>query len=142
MRETIIDNLTQRFGFYADLATQVDDDTINAAMDIPRQRSLGQHLWCIVGARESFATAIEAGEMCGWSSSVTQFERDEFIAKLKQSAQILLAAIDGVGEWTPQRHKLLAQVAEHEVMHEGQIIRLLFGLQKPLPSSCAWAVCD
>lgn len=36
----------------------------------------------------------------------------------------------------------LAQVAEHEVMHEGQIICVMFGLDKPLPASCRWAVCD
>ena len=143
MRATIVDNLAKRFGFYADLAAQVDDDAIKAEMDIPRHRSLGMHLWCVVGTRESFAKAIEAGQMRGWSSSVAKFEREEFIAKLEQSSQTLLGAIDGVGEgeWTPERERLLAQVAEHEVMHEGQIIRLMFGLQKPLPSSCSWAVC-
>lgn len=144
MRETIVNNLVNRFGFYADLATQVDDETINAKMDVPQHRSLALHLWCVIGTRESFAKAIEAGQMRGWSSSVGNFEREEFIAKLEQSSQTLLDAIESVGEdeWTPARERLLAQVAEHEVMHEGQIIRLMFGLQKPLPSSCSWAVCD
>ena len=142
MRDTILANLTKRFEFYADLAKETDDDTINAELDVTRNRSLGLHLWCIVGARESYAKAITAGEMRGWESSVQKLERDEFVRKLAASSATLLEAIRAVGDWTPARDELLAQVAEHEVMHEGQIIRLMFGLEKPLPSSCAWAVCS
>ncbi len=142
MRDIVVDNLGKRFGFYADLIADTDEATINAAMDVPRHRSLGMHLWCIVGARESYAKAIEAGAMQRWSSSVTKFEPEEFTAKLASSAQALQDAIDAVEDWTPERERLLADIAEHEVMHEGQIIRLMFGLEKPLPESCHWAVCS
>lgn len=141
MRETIVANLRKRFDFYTDLVAEVDDETINAELAVARNRSLGLHLWCVVGSRESFAKAIAAGEMAGWSSSVTKFERDQLNAKLVGSSQLLLEAIGAVQAWTPEREQLLAQIAEHEVMHEGQIIRLMFGLEKPLPASCAWAVC-
>ena len=142
MRDVIVENLRQRLGFYADLAAQVDDETIKAQLSVASHRSLGEHLWCVVGTRESFARAISAGEMRGWACSVANFSHDEFVAKLAESARTLLASIDGVAEWTPERNKLLAQVAEHEVMHEGQIICVMFGLDKPLPASCRWAVCD
>ena len=142
MRETIIQNLTTRFEFYADLIDQTEDGLLKAQLDVPRNRSLGEHLWCIVGTRESFAKAITAGAMGGWSSSVKKLEQEEFTTKLAASAHALLAAINGVDDWTPARNRLLAEVAEHEVMHEGQIIRLMFGLEKPLPSSCSWAVCS
>lgn len=141
MRDTILANLTRRFEFYADLAKETGDNTVNAELDVPRSRSLGLHLWCIVGTRESYAKAIAAGEMRGWESSVKKLEQDEFVRKLASSSAALLEAIRAVSDWTPERDKLLAEVAEHEVMHEGQIIRLMFGLEKPLPSSCAWAVC-
>lgn len=141
MRETIIDNLAKRIDFYADLIEQADDGTLAAELAVPRSRTLGAHLWCIVGTRESYAKAIAAGEMSGWSSSVTRFEQADFRDKLAASGRDLLEAIRKVGDWTPARDKLLAEVAEHEVMHEGQIIRLMFGLEKPLPSSCQWAVC-
>ena len=141
MRETIVDNLAKRIGFYDDLIEQANDNTLAAELAVPRNRSLGAHLWCIVGTRESYAKAIAAGEMSGWSSSVKRFEQDEFRDKLTRSGRDLLDAIGAVSDWTPERDKLLAEVAEHEVMHEGQIIRLMFGLEKPLPSSCPWAVC-
>jgi len=141
MRETIVDNLAKRIGFYDDLIEQAGDSTLAAELAVPRNRSLGAHLWCIVGTRESYAKAIAAGEMSGWSSSVERFEQGEFRDKLTRSGRDLLDAINAVSDWTPERDKLLAQVAEHEVMHEGQIIRLMFGLEQPLPSSCSWAVC-
>lgn len=141
MRETIVDNLSKRIGFYDDLIDQANDSTLAAELAVPRNRSLGAHLWCIVGTRESYAKAIAAGEMGGWSSSVEKFEQDEFRDKLTRSGRDLLNAINAVSDWTPERDRLLAEVAEHEVMHEGQIIRLMFGLEKPLPSSCPWAVC-
>ena len=141
MREIIVENLRKRCSFYAELAEQVDDETINAELGVARHRSLGMHLWCVVGTRESYAKAITAGAMRGWASSVANFSRDEFIGKLAESSRTLLAAIEAVAEWTPERDKLLAEVAEHEVMHEGQIIRVVFGLEKPLPASCHWAVC-
>ena len=141
MRDTIVANLAQRIAFYADLVDQADESDFGAEPEVPRSRSLGLHLWCIVGTRESYAKAIAAGEMQGWASSVKALERDEFAAKLATSGEALLDAIHGVRDWTPGRDRLLAEVAEHEVMHEGQIIRLMFGLEKPLPSSCSWAVC-
>lgn len=51
---------------------------------------------------------IASGRMRGWQSSVEKFERDEFVGKLTSSGQTLLAAIDGVSDWTPARDRLLA----------------------------------
>lgn len=141
MREVIIENLRKRFGFYAELAGQLDDEQLNATLDVPGHRSLGLHLWCVVGTRESYAKAIPAGAMAGWASSVTALSQTELVAKLADSGRILLQAIEAVGVWTPERDALLAEVAEHEVMHEGQIIRAMFALDQPLPASCHWAVC-
>ena len=141
MRETIVDNLSKRIGFYDDLIDQANDSTLAAELAVPRNRSLGAHLLCIVGTRESYAKAIADGQMSGWSSSVEKLEQDEFRDKLARSGRDLLDAINAVSDWTAERDKLLAEVAEHEVMHEGQIIRLMFGLEKRLPSSCSWAVC-
>ena len=141
MRERIIQNLSTRFGFYADLIDQVDDDAIGATTEVPRSRPLHAHLWCVVGSRESYASALAAGEWQGWGSSLKQFDQAAIREKLASSADQLRDAIDGVSDWTDERERLLAEIAEHEVMHEGQIIRLMFALKKELPESSAWAVC-
>ena len=50
MREIVIENLASRFESYADVIEQVDDATITARIDVPRHKTLGEHVWCVVGA--------------------------------------------------------------------------------------------
>jgi alkaline phosphatase len=63
----------------------------------------------------------------------------DFQAKLDDSAAAFNEAIQSVNEWTSQRTTLLVTLAEHEVMHEGQIIRHMYALERELPESWVWA---
>jgi hypothetical protein len=139
MRTKIIENLKARFGAYADLIAAVDEALIGQKIDVPKHKSLGDHLWCVVGSRESYGRALVAGGWQGFACSMKAFSRDDFAAKLDDSARDLLAVIDGVSDWTPAREALLADLAEHEVMHEGQIIRHMYALERTLPASWKWA---
>lgn len=71
MREIVIENLASRFQSYADVIEQVDDATITARIDVPKHKTLGEHVWCVVGARESFAKSLEAGEWLGFACSMS-----------------------------------------------------------------------
>ena len=67
------------------------------------------------------------------------YDRESFELALASSGQALIAAIDAVSDWSLEHDELLAAVAEHEVMHEGQIIRHMYGLGRELPASWRWA---
>lgn len=139
MRDAIIRNLEQRMHCYSDLITDLDKAVLGVSLDVPKSKTIKDHLWCIVGARESYAKAIEAGEWCGFSCSMGSYERDDFAVALAGSAQAVLGVIARVTDWTPSRDDLLALLSEHEVMHEGQIIRHMYALRRTLPSSWRWA---
>jgi hypothetical protein len=139
MRDTLTNALRLRFQSYADLVDQLDDAAIDERIDAPKHKSLKEHLWCVVGARESYAKAIRAGRWSGFACSMTAFSRDDLAGKLESSSAEVLAAIDGVDDWTPEREGLLLTLAEHEVMHEGQIIRHMYGMGRTLPASWKWA---
>jgi hypothetical protein len=139
MRETIIDNLETRIKSYSDLVAALDSADLRAKLDVPKNKSLAEHLWCIVGARESHAKALIAGEWQGFVCSMSKYDREDFERALASSGRALLAAIRGVTEWSLEHEQLLAAVSEHEVMHEGQIIRHMYGLGRELPSSWRWA---
>ena len=49
------------------------------------------------------------------------------------------AAIVQIDDWTQVQDALLPELSDHEVMHEGQIIRHLYGLNYEIPSSIKWA---
>ena len=139
MRNAIIRNLQQRMYGYNELVTDIDRADLGVSLDVPKSKTIKDHLWCIVGARESYAKAIAAGEWCGFSCSMGSYERDDFAVALAGSAQTVLDVIARVTDWTASRDDLLALLSEHEVMHEGQIIRHMYGLGLTLPKSWIWA---
>ncbi len=139
MRETVVSNLLKRFDAYADLVNASDDDTLQQRLDADKHKSLAEHLWCVVGSRESYARAIEAGAWAGFNCSMTSFSQQDFREALSNSAQAVRKSLDGVEDWSEERDALLASLAEHEVMHEGQIIRHVYGVGGELPESWVWA---
>ncbi|XOV83316.1 MAG: hypothetical protein ACFHXK_21000 [bacterium] len=139
MRNTLVKNLEARFEAYADLIAETNNDDLQQTLEIEKHKTLAEHLWCIVGARESYARAIAAGQWQGFHCSVTDFTQTGFADKLHDSARGFLRVIRSVEEWTDERETLLATLAEHEVMHEGQIIRHVYGMGGRLPSSWTWA---
>jgi uncharacterized damage-inducible protein DinB len=118
---------------------QTADDDLQRKLDVEKHKSLGEHLWCIVGARESYAKALAAGRWEGFGCSMKSFSQADYIGALSKSADEVLAAIGSIEDWTDERDELLATLAEHEVMHEGQIIRHIYGTGGSAPASMKWA---
>lgn len=139
MRETAIRHLTERFEAYADLAEVLSDELLTKNLDAPKNKTLKEHLWCVVGARESYTKALEAGEWAGFSCSMHRVDKAEVLDALKMSADTFEKTIATMDSWTDQQDELLTSLLEHEVMHEGQIIRHMYGLGHTLPSSWKWA---
>lgn len=139
MRDTIVEALRARIQSYSDLIEAIDSQDLGARLGVPKDKSVAEHLWCVVGARESYAKALDYGEWQGFSCSIDSFERDDFERSLRSSGEALLTAIRDVSDWSLARDQLLADVYEHEVMHEGQIIRHMYGLGREVPPSWRWA---
>jgi hypothetical protein len=139
LRETLVRNLEAHFAAYAELVEQIDGDALKERLDAPKHKSLAEHLWCVIGARESYARALEAGEWSGFACSMQAFGRADFEQKLASSSAAVLETIRHIEDWTTERDELLVSLTEHEVMHEGQIIRHRYGLQRSLPGSWRWA---
>jgi len=139
MRSTIINNLETRMHAYADLVNQTDAAALEEKVDVPKHKSLKEHLWCVVGARESYTKALEANGWQGFNCSMTSFEVKDFEMALANSSATLMSILQGIDDWTPEREELLGTLAEHEVMHEGQIIRHLYAVGRVAPPSWKWA---
>lgn len=62
MRQLLKTRLERAFSLTADLVDHLDGAVLGADLpNLPSNRISGQ-LWCVVGARESYSVAIEAGE--------------------------------------------------------------------------------
>jgi hypothetical protein len=139
VRSTIINNLKARFDAHCDMIGEVDDATLVATVDVPKHKTLRDHLWCVVGARQSYAKAVRAGQWSGFENSMTSYTSADFKLSLASTAADASAALDEVTDWTGERDQLLSGLYEHEVMHEGQIIRHMYALGKSLPKSWVWS---
>ena len=139
MRDALIEALNNRFSSYRDIIENVADADLEQKLEVPKHKSLAEHLWCVIGARESYAKAIVAGSWTGFGCSLSSFARSDFRNKLDSSAIDVTTALDSVDDWNAERDSLLLALSEHEVMHEGQIIRHLYGIERNIPESVKWA---
>ena len=139
MQGLVVARLMSRFEAFSDLAAMLDDDLLARKVDVPKHKSLAEHLWCVVGARESYSQAIEHGAWTGFSCSMGSFGAADFVAKLEESRLAAEHILRGVTDWTEERSRLLMTLSEHEVMHEGQIIRHMYAIEQTLPASWVWA---
>ena len=139
MRDTVIKHLEDRFQSWLDLAEAVEDATLLEKLPAPKYKSLREHFWCVIGGRESYTKAVAAGQWDGFGCSLETVDKPEVIEKMKETQASFSQAIRSVDDWTAERDELLASLMEHEAMHEGQVIRLMYGLEKSLPPSWKWA---
>ena len=125
------------FALYDELVSEVPEASLVAKLPGLPSNTIGAQLWCVVGARESFARAIEAGEWSGFSCSLSAAEtqeRNAVAAALSGSAADVLAAIDRLDPSDDARCRLALQLLEHEAAHHGQLIRYLYALRLPIPA--------
>ena len=139
LKQQLLQRLADRFQAYADLGQMLDQSNLTEKVDVAAHKSLAEHLWCLVGARESYAAALNAGQWQGFACSMQSFDSEDFQNKLETSAAQLQAAVAAVDPWTAAHNELLLKVYEHEVMHEGQIIRHVYAMGGRLPASWVWA---
>ena len=137
MAAVVRERFLQSFELYDELAREVPEASL--AMKLPGipSNTVGGQLWCVVGARESFAEAIRSGAWPGFSCSLTATEtreREAVSSALSRSADQLLVAIDPVETDDDERLRFVLRLLEHEASHQGQLIRYLYGLQLPIPA--------
>ena len=140
MRERIVARLSARFVALRELVEGLDPELLGAKLDVPGNKSVADHIWCVIGARESYTRAIEAGRWQGFACSLTEVgEIDAHLTALDASATAFHQTLEAIFDFDDAREDLLLDLLEHEVMHEGQLIRHLKALAQPLPSSIKWA---
>lgn len=136
MREMVLEKLRRLCDNWLELARALPPDAFGQSLPVS-SNSIGAQLWCVVGARESYLRAIEAGQWQGFACSLSgadTADQAEVTAALERSAAGLLAGMAAV-EWDSARDSLLLDLLEHEAQHQGQLIRYVYGLGYSFPQS-------
>lgn len=132
----ITERFADSFQLYDQLVSGLDRTSLAAKLPGLPSNAIGAQLWCVVGARESFARAIAAGQWSGFSCSLSAAgagEPDAVAAAVSTSADQVLSAMDDLDPYDEARCRLALRLLEHETAHHGQLIRYLYGLRLPIP---------
>ena len=134
MSQILKNRLERAFALTADLITHLGESALGVDLpNLPSNRMSGQ-VWCIVGGRESYGTAIETGAWQGFSCSLkARGEKAAVLAALRSSA----ARLSGIDfeSLSSRQLELGFDLLEHEIQHQGQLIRYVYGNRLPFPSS-------
>ncbi|MCC5996636.1 MAG: hypothetical protein JJU18_09745 [Oceanicaulis sp.] len=114
-------------------------DDLGRRIDQVPSNSIGSQFWCVVGARESYRRGMLAGEWQGFSCSLAREQTRQpasMQAALAQTRDDILKTAAAM-EWGGQAAQLLFDLWEHEVMHQGQLVRYFYANAIAFPAAFA-----
>lgn len=123
---------------YLDFINHVPESYLGSRLANLPSNEIGQQLWCVIGARESYVKAIIAGNWQGFECSLSSTKtkdvlsiKEAFLNSYSKINSCLESSID-ISE---VRLNYLFSLLEHEVQHQGQLVRYLYGLKIGVPDS-------
>lgn len=134
MNNILKENLPRAFTLTHDLVIHLDE--IALTLDLPNLPSnqISGQLWCVVGARESYLKAIEAGEWSGFSCSLKSPHIKQSVLEALESSSYRLNSLD-FEKLSEKQIKLAFDLLEHEIQHHGQLIRYIYANKLTFPES-------
>ncbi|MGR9463067.1 hypothetical protein [Rhizobium leguminosarum] len=127
-----------------ELSESVDEHQLHRCINGVASNSIGSQFWCIVGARESYARGIVAGTWQGFACSLSR-EQTRQASSVRSALDVtqhkVLDAIERT-EMSEGRWQLVLDLWEHEIQHQGQLIRYFYanGILFPEPFASRYAL--
>jgi hypothetical protein len=134
MNQILKARLDQSFRLTHDLVAHLNESALGLDLpNLPSNRIAGQ-VWCIVGARESYLAAIEAGAWKGFSCSLKAPRVRESVLAALEASRDRLEAVD-FSHLSETQLDLAFCLLEHEIQHHGQLIRFVYANGLTFPQS-------
>lgn len=123
---------------YVDLVAHIPESLLASKLSNLPSNTIGAQIWCVVGARDSYLRAAQAGSWQGFkcpldAKKVT--EAQSVIEALHKTANDLSQYLNTVTDLNEPSLKFLLDLIEHEAQHHGQLARYLYGLKVGVPAS-------
>jgi len=127
--------IERAFTLTQDLAEHLDQAHLSLNLPGLPSNKIGEQLWCVVGARESYLNAIKNEKWVGFSCSLKDpASKPAVLAALTQSQQAVIQFIRST-TLNETQADLLLDLLEHEIQHHGQLIRYIYGNKLSFPKS-------
>jgi hypothetical protein len=140
MQKLLIERLQHSFLITNDLINLLEPEDFSKTLQVPKTKSISNHLWCTLGARESYYIAVKHNQWQGFSCSLEEAALpSEFLKSLNDAGTKFISELKAIEQWSEPTSNFVLDLLQHETMHEGQLIRLCYALERPFPNSSKWA---
>ncbi|WP_423188374.1 hypothetical protein ACO1PF_07105 [Alkalibacterium sp. f15] len=133
--EKLMERLNTAFDLTDDLVKNLSVQDLKLTLgDLP-SNTIGEQIWCIVGARESYLQAVIHNEWVGFSCSLNDLTTHSSVMySLKSSSKACIEQVDSK-DLNDTQIDYLFTLLEHEIQHHGQLIRYIYGNKLSFPKS-------
>lgn len=133
--ELLTTHLKRAFVLTEDLVQNLSEDDLKKNLEGLPSNTIGEQLWCIVGARESYFKAIVKNGWSGFSCSLkNNTSKHEVLECLKKSKSDCFDFFEK-NELNAGQTEHILNLLEHEIQHHGQLIRYVYGNKINFPKS-------
>ncbi|MBT4792218.1 MAG: hypothetical protein HON90_11655 [Halobacteriovoraceae bacterium] len=123
---------------YHSLVEELDKLDLSKKLASLPSNTIGQQLWCVIGARTSYLKAAKAGKWSGFECPL-DWEKTTSKSDVKSNLDKTYLDIENylneVGTLNENEGTTLLDLLEHEVQHHGQLVRYIYGLKLEMPST-------
>ena len=131
----LIERLDKSFSLTRDLVQGLSEGALKLKLEDLPSNTIGEQLWCVIGARESYLKAIINEGWVGFSCSLkSSTSKEEILQCLQKSAEECLHFLN-THELNEVQNELMIILLEHEILHHGQLIRYIYGNKLAFPVS-------
>lgn len=132
----ISDRLHRSQVLYTSLVETMDEKYLAQKLPKLPSNTVGQQLWCVIGARNSYLKAAQAGKWSGFSCPLSwedTVSKKQVLAQLESTFDQISDFISSLELSAENEISFLLDLLEHEVQHQGQLIRYMYGLKLQIP---------
>lgn len=132
------EKLNRTFSLYTDLVHDLEEESLQMDLAGLPSNKIGEQLWCVIGARQSYLIAIIN---CGWQGFACGLDWKNTVKKaavlhqLKSSSDAFLLAIENMQSLNSTQQSSMIDLIEHEAQHHGQLVRYLYAQKLPVPQT-------
>jgi len=134
---TLCERLKLSFDLLNEVSQHIPESYLTSKLSDLPSNTIGQQFWCVVGARESYTRGVQKGQWDGFRCSLTKTDivkKKNVSDALVQSAATALQVLNQQDSLSLAQEKLAFELLEHEIQHQGQLIRYLYGLKLGIPA--------
>lgn len=135
MQAILLQRIQRAFNLSFELFSHLQETSLSLKLaDLPSNK-IGEQVWCMIGARESYLKAAEEGHWAGFTCSLQNTNhKKEVLAQLESSADEVLQYLQ-TNKLDETQLALMMDLLEHELVHHGQVIRYIYGNKLSFPKS-------